>query len=114
MRPGCGRAVTNGFNQRSPTLLTLFLGKNPREIEVVPAYDGVLNQPPASLGDFLVFLFALDELVAVAERDGLGELVRALSFVELLLDGLPELEVVAVLQNKESLRDLSKFLQCSV
>ncbi len=33
-----------------------------------------------------------DELVVVAERDGFGKPVRTLSFVELLLDGLPERE----------------------
>jgi hypothetical protein len=86
----------------------------PREIEVIPAHDSVFDQPTTSLGDLLVLLLTLDELVAVAERDSLGELVRALSFVELLLDRLPEFEIVTILQNKKSFGDFSEFLQCSV
>ncbi len=67
-----------------------------------------------TFGDFLILLLTLDELVAVTERNGLGELVRPLSFVELLLDGLPELEVITVFQNEEGLRNLPEFLQCPV
>ena len=44
-------------------------------IEIIPAYDCILDQPPAYLGDFLILFLALDELMAVAERNGLRELV---------------------------------------
>ncbi len=50
--------------------------------------------------------------MTVIEGNGLGELVRVLSFVELLFDGLSELEIVTVLQNEESLRNFPEFLQC--
>ncbi len=52
--------------------------------------------------------------MAVAEGNGLGELVRVLSFVELLFVGLSELEIVTVLQNEEGLRNFPEFLQCPV
>lgn len=52
--------------------------------------------------------------MAVAERNGLRELVSSLSFVELLFNGLPELEIVTVFQNEEGLRNLPEFLQCPV
>ena len=47
--------------------------------------------------------------MAMAERNCLGELIRPLSLVELLLDGLPELEIVTVPQNEDSLRGLPKL-----
>ena len=64
MRPGGRRTVTNGFEQRRPVLAVLLLGNQSREVEVVPAHDGVLDQPPTGLGDLLILLLALDELVA--------------------------------------------------
>lgn len=41
----------------------------------------------------------------VAERDGLGELLRALDLVELLFDGLAELRVVNVFEDENGLDD---------
>ena len=44
MCPGGDRPVTNGFDQRSPALFTLLLGKYPCEIEVVPSHDGIVGK----------------------------------------------------------------------
>ena len=59
--------------------------------------SSILDQPTTGLGDLLVPLLTLDELVAMTERNGVGELVCPLSFGELFLDGLPELEIVTAL-----------------
>ena len=75
MGPRRGRAITNGFNQHCFASLIFLLGEDPGKIEIIPADDGILDQPSARLGNFLIFFLALDELVAVAERNGLGELV---------------------------------------
>jgi hypothetical protein len=40
------------------------------------------------------------------KEHGLGELVRALDLIELLLDGLPEFQIVIVFQNEERLGNL--------
>jgi len=63
-------------------LLADFLG----EIQVIPADDRVLDQTPTSLGQFLFDLFAVQEVVLVAKRDGLGELIGILAFVQLLFN----------------------------
>lgn len=97
MRPCGDRTVTNGFDQCRSTLHIFFLGKYPREVKVIPTHDGVFDQSPTGLRDLLVLLLALDELVAVAERNGLGKFIRALYFVELLFDGLPERGIITVL-----------------
>ena len=99
MGPRSDRSVSDGVDQHRATVLVLFVRKGPRKVEVIPAYDGILDQPSARLGDFLIFLLALNEFVAVAERNGLGELVRALSFVELFLDRLPIRQIVAIPKN---------------
>ena len=65
-------------------------------------------------GDFLILFLALDKLLIVTVGDGLGELVRVLDFVELLLDRLPKFQVIHVFQNEQGLRTFAKFLQSAV
>lgn len=58
--------------------------------KIIPADDRIFDEPPATLGDFLIFLLALNEFVVVAKGNGLGKFIRAFDLVKLLLDGLPE------------------------
>jgi len=44
----------------------------------------------------------------------LGELVRAYDLVELFFDGLPEVQIVAVFENKKGFRRLAELLHCLV
>jgi hypothetical protein len=60
------------------------------------------------------YLLALGECRVVPERDSLGKLVGTFSFVELLLDGLPVLAIIVVLQDEVALDDFPKLLQCLV
>ncbi len=54
-----------------------FLGK----IEVIPADDGVFDQPLASFGYFLFDLFARQEVMVVPERDGFRKLIGIFALV---------------------------------
>jgi hypothetical protein len=45
------------------------------QVQIIPADDDVLDEPPAGFGDLLVLLFALNEFLVVAVRDGPGEFV---------------------------------------
>ena len=66
------------------------------EVQVVPADDGVLDEAVATLGDLLVVLFALLELARGACGDVSGEAVGQLDAAELLLDRLPQGDLVDV------------------
>jgi hypothetical protein len=79
MSPGNDRAVANRYNQLRPALLDFLGGQFSRQKQVVPAHDGIFDQPPAGLGDLLVFLLALNEFMAVAEGQGRGELLEVCS-----------------------------------
>ncbi len=57
-----------------------------REVQIVPADDRVFDQPATAFGDFLFLFFAVDELLIMAERYRLRELLRALDLIELLFD----------------------------
>ena len=87
-----------------------FLGK----IEVFPADDGVLNQPPASLGYFLFDLFARQEVRVVPKQDGLRELIGIFTFVQLLFNRLPEFHIINETQNKVGFRDFAEFFKCLI
>jgi hypothetical protein len=90
------RAVAHGVEQRVAVGLIWLSLEFTVEVEVIPADDGVLDEPPAALSDFLILFLALNELLVVTVRDGPGEFIRALHLVQLLLDRLPELNVVDV------------------
>src|SRR3954465_13743680 len=74
MRPGDDRAMANRYDQLRPALLDFLGGQLSRQKQVVPAHDGIFDQPPAGLGDLLVFLLALNEFMAVAEGHALENL----------------------------------------
>ena len=71
------------------------------EIKVVPADDAVLDQAVASLGDLLVFLVGLDEFAWGADGDIAGKSVCQFDAAELLLNGLSQVEIVDVTQDKQ-------------
>src|ERR1700694_1413687 len=100
MPPTRHRAVLDCLQYLLPTLGILLLPDPVRQIEVVPADDGVLDQASAPLGNFLFHLFAVQELVVVTERDRLRELIGIFTFVELLFDCLSKLHVINDAQNK--------------
>ena len=71
------------------------------EVEVVPADDAVLDQPVARLGDLLILLLGLQEFPRVADRHVTGEAVGQLDPAELLLDGLPQGQIIEIAENKQ-------------
>ena len=71
------------------------------EVEVVPADDAVLDQPVARLGDLLLFLLGLQEFARIADGHVAGEAVGQLDPAELLLDGLPQGQIIKVPQDKQ-------------
>ena len=89
MAPSGNRAVANGFGQFRLALLVFLCGEFPRQIEIVPANNCVLDKPPTPIGNFLILLFALGEFLVMAERNGPGKFVRAFDLVELFLHRLP-------------------------
>ena len=78
------------------------------EIEIIPADDGVPDQPVAGFCDLLLFLFGLGVFARVSYGHGAGEAVGEFDLVELFLDGLPEREVIDIAQDKEGFDDLSE------
>ena len=54
-----------------------------REVEVVPADDGVLDEAAARFGDLLLGLLALQKLLAVAEADSLLVVVSITQQIDL-------------------------------
>jgi hypothetical protein len=71
------------------------------EVEVVPADDAVLDQPVARLGDLLTFLLGLQELPRAAHRHVTGEAVGQLDPAELLLDRLPQGQIIEIAQDEQ-------------
>ena len=81
------------------------------EIEVIPADDGVLDEPVAGLGNFLLFFFALQEFTRAANSDGTREAVGELYPIELVFNCLTQGNIVEVAQNEQGLDDLAGGLQ---
>ena len=71
------------------------------EAEVVPADDAVLDQPVAGFGDLLILLLGLQEFPRVADRHVTSEAVGQLDPAELLLDSLPQGQIIEIAQNKQ-------------
>ena len=98
--PARYRAILDNPQQLPPVLSILLLPDLVRQIEIIPADDGVLDEASAPLGNFLFHFFAIQKLVVVAERDGLRELIGVFAFVELLFDRLSKLYVIDDAQDK--------------
>jgi hypothetical protein len=81
------------------------------KIEVIPANDGVFDEPPASFGHFLFDLFPRQKVMVVPERDGLRELIGIFALVQLLFNRLPKFHVINETQNKVRFRDFAEFFE---
>ena len=68
------------------------------QVEIVPANDAVPDEAVAALGNLLGFLFGMFDTERISDRDGPGEAVREFDLVELLLDRLPQFDLVDVAQ----------------
>jgi hypothetical protein len=84
-----------------------FLG----QIEIIPADESVLEQTPTPFSEFLFDLFAIQEGVVVAERDGLRELMSIFAFVQLLFDRLPECHLINEAQQKVGLQNCAECFE---
>ena len=95
---------------QDPVSLLRFLGSfhQAAQVEIVPAYDAVPDESVAAFGDLLIFLFGLVEAARISDRDGPSEAVRELDLVELLLDRLPQFDLVDVPQDEHRLDDLAE------
>ena len=71
MPPRNDRSVADSFNSFSFALRIGLFIQCPCQEKIVPTDYRVFDKPSAALGDFLIFLLALNELVAVAEGNGL-------------------------------------------
>lgn len=78
------------------------------KIEIIPADDAVFNEPVAGLGDLLLFLFDLRELSRVANGNGACEPIGQFDLVELLLDSLPQFQIVDIAQDEQGFDDLTE------
>jgi len=78
---------------------------------MVPADDGVPDQPVAGFRDLLFLLFGPGVFAGVSDGHGAGETVGQFDLVELFLDGLPWSRIVDVAQDEEGLDDLPEGLQ---
>ena len=111
MRPRHGRVSGDDATQALSYLFVAGLLDLPGEVEVVPADDAVLDQPVAGLRDLLLLIFGLGVLARVADGDGAGEAVGRLDLVQLFVDGLPQVELLDVVQDEQRLGDLPEGLE---
>src|SRR5262249_19229415 len=97
--------------QLLPALRILLLPDLVRQIEIIPADDGVLDQTPAAFGNLLFDLFPIQELMVVAERDRFGELIGVFAFVELLFDRLSKPHIIDNAQDEIRLWNLAELFE---
>lgn len=81
------------------------------EVKIIPADDGVPDQPVTGLCDLLFFLFGLGVFAWVSDCHGAGETVGEFDLVELFFDGLSERQPIDIAQNEEGFDDLPKGFQ---
>ena len=86
VRPGHGGVSFDGEEQVLP-LSGVCRSEPHLEIEVVPADDGVFDEPVTGFGDLLILLVGVGEFPGVADGDGTRETIGQLHLVQLRLDG---------------------------
>ena len=74
-----------------------------RQVEVIPAYYAVPDQSIAAFCNLLIGLVSLFQTIWVSDRNSAGEPVRQFDFVQLLLNGLAQFELVDVVQDEHRL-----------
>ena len=65
-----------------------------------PAYYAVLDQSIAAFGDLLIGLFSVFQTIWISDRGGACESVCQFDFVQLLLNGLAQFDLIDVLQDE--------------
>ncbi len=61
----------------------------------------------------MLFLFGLCELAGIADSNGAGEAIGEFDLVELLLDGLPQFDIIDIAQDKQRFDDLADRPSCA-
>ena len=114
MSPGGGGALLYGLQKFRPLCRIFDLGEFLRQVQIIPADDGVFDEPFARFGHFLILLFGLQKLPWAADRHRPREAMHVLDPVEHLLDGHAQRRFIDVPQDEKTLRDLPKGLQCLI
>ena len=73
-------------------------------------YYAVPDQSIAAFCNLLIGLVSLFQTIWVSDRNSAGEPVRQFDFVQLLLNGLAQFELVDVVQDEHRLDDLAEIL----
>ena len=100
MLPGDDGAVAHRDEECLPAVLVVGFRQLFREIEIIPANDGVFDQAAAPFGDFLLDFFPRQELLVIAKRHGARKLIGVFAFVELLFHRLTQGDGVNVPQEE--------------
>ncbi|MCY4137270.1 MAG: hypothetical protein OXF56_03265 [Rhodobacteraceae bacterium] len=83
------------------------------QVETVPADDAVPCEVGAALANLPVFFFGMFDTARIADRDSPGICSRV-DLVELLLDRLPQFDLVDIMQDEHRLDDLAEGLHRGV
>ena len=83
-----------------------------RQVEVIPAYYAVPDQSIAAFCNLLIGLVSVFQTIWISDRNGAGEPVRQFDFVQLLLNGLAQFELVDVVQDCGSSSNLNTLPLC--
>ena len=73
--PGDDGAMAHRAEEFLPTLFAVGFRQLFREIEIIPANDGVFDQAAAPFGDLLLDFFPRQELLVIAKGHGAGKLI---------------------------------------
>ena len=81
-----------------------------RQVEVIPAYYAVPDQSIAAFCNLLIGLVSVFQTIWISDRNGAGEPVHQFDFVQLLLNGLAQFDLVDVVQDEHRFDDLAESL----
>ncbi len=84
------------------------------EVEIVPADDGVFDEPVARLRDLLVVLVGVGEFPRVADGDGARETIGQLDLIQLRFDRHAQGDVIDVSQDEKGFDDPAEGLERGV
>ena len=81
-----------------------------RQVKVISAYYAVPDHSIAAFCNLLIGLVSVFQTIWISDRNGAGEPVRQFDFVQLLLNGLAQFDLVDVVQDEHRLDDLAESL----
>ena len=82
-----------------------------RQVQVIPANNRVLNEASATLNNFLLVLRLNIELLIVTKTDCSGKFVRQFNFAQFNFNDLSHLNIINIVQNKNSFDCTTILLQ---